>query len=162
MFQETTVTPDAACYQSVMNGCAKVGDVDGAASWFDRMLAAGVSPSLTAYNIMIRSTAKRGLHRAEDWFQRLSAEGHTPDVITWTALIEACGSSSPADAEKYFRRMVGSGVVPDEFALKTLRRATPECDALCAELGVNVRSGGPPGSTPGRATPAGVEAKVPP
>jgi len=104
------------------------------------MLAAGVSPRLTAYNIMIRSTAKRGLHRAEEWFQRLSAVGHTRDVITWSALIEACGSSSPAAAEKYFRQMVGSGVAPDEFALKTLRLATPECDALCSELGVTVRS----------------------
>merc|ERR1712130_608226 len=93
------VTPDAVCYNSLMNGCAKRSDAFGAEAWYVQMVRTGVTPTDTAYNIMVNVHGKAGrLHEATEWFNKMKAARKRPSVITWTSLIEACASSEPKRA----------------------------------------------------------------
>ncbi|MFX1682458.1 pentatricopeptide repeat-containing protein [Mitsuaria sp. CC2] len=82
------VVRDVHMFTAVISAHAKVGDVEGARSWFLHMLSRRVSPNVVTYNALISAYEKAGdAQGATEWFEYLLKQGIRPDLETCTAMI---------------------------------------------------------------------------
>merc|ERR1719324_2042153 len=58
--REAGLAPDSVSYNSVMHGCALVGDPQRAEYWYQQMKREGIKANSITYNIMINAHAKNG------------------------------------------------------------------------------------------------------
>ncbi|KAA8910558.1 hypothetical protein FN846DRAFT_939067 [Sphaerosporella brunnea] len=88
--EEYKLKPDVISYNTLINGHAKVGDLDGAARRVQEMLDVGLKPDLTTYNIILKMFASRGdVAGAENIFDSIVQSGFELDTYSYQALAAA-------------------------------------------------------------------------
>ena len=90
--QEYGFSPTLSCYNTVIHTFARVGDVEGAVSWFEALQNAGLSPDNSSYFPLILVHSKRGDKEAvHDLLQQVRSQGLKPslslidlEILTYT------------------------------------------------------------------------------
>ncbi|KAJ0960784.1 hypothetical protein J5N97_001343 [Dioscorea zingiberensis] len=115
---------DKACWNAMINGYMKNGEVDAAKELFDIM----PDRNIRSWNAMIAGYARNGMvHASKDLFDNMPQR----DEVSWSAIITGyvqCGCFT--DALEMFRRMLKEGMVLDEFILSSVLTA-------CANVGAS-------------------------
>ncbi|RZI57269.1 MAG: hypothetical protein EOP37_20920 [Rubrivivax sp.] len=109
------VVPDLQVFTAVVSAHAKVGDVEGARSWFQHMLDRKVSPNEVTYSALISAYEKVGdAQGATECFQHMLGRRVSPNVVTYNALISAYEKAGDAQgAAEWFECMLKQGIHPD-------------------------------------------------
>ncbi|CAK0890389.1 unnamed protein product [Prorocentrum cordatum] len=144
MRTEWRLTPNANTYLNIISACSVRGQAEKAATWFERMRVAGISPALPAYNAVVTAHARaRDLSGAGAWLERLREADLRPDAASYTSIISGCALRGDG-AVKWLRRMRSEGVEPNgtsddhvqrRAARLRLRRPAGRGPALAGERG---------------------------
>ncbi|CAE7246683.1 unnamed protein product [Symbiodinium necroappetens] len=110
--------PDLVCFNAVLGGFARTGDVDETQKWLQRLREHMLQPNEVTFTSLISAYAKRGsAAKAGQLLESMLAEQLCPTVESYTAIID-CGA--PGDRELFasdvFRSCASSGDV-DQSAL---------------------------------------------
>ncbi|CAD6216534.1 unnamed protein product [Miscanthus lutarioriparius] len=83
------VPPSVLCYNTLLNALAEEGRAVEARRVFDGMLAAGVAPNASSFNILVKLYAWRTaeFHLAYDEIHAMRRHGVVPDVGTFSTLV---------------------------------------------------------------------------
>jgi len=116
------VSPDAVCYNALINAYVKAGDVAGAERRLDAMIAEGVEPSVVSYTTVLHAYARSGLvEAAERGMKRMRAGGVAPNVVSYSALVQACVKLGDIPrAERWFQEMRSVGLKANAVCYGTL------------------------------------------
>ncbi|CAM9935348.1 unnamed protein product [Ectocarpus fasciculatus] len=110
--------PDVYSYTSVIDACAKSGELDRALEVLEDMRRAQVGPSLVTYNTLILACgsgadSRRGgsdWRRALSFLEEMVGSGVKPDVYTLTAAVAACEAGGEwGEAAAYLKGLEGAG-----------------------------------------------------
>merc|ERR1719443_266249 len=130
------VAANTVTYNSVINACAKAGQLHRAEEWLEKLVsqAAGgppglcdekVAPDVISYNTVVTAHAKAGdVQKAESWAERMAADGQMPNLVTYLALMQAHSRAGrPKDVERLLNQMMARRVRPDVRCLSALMLA---------------------------------------
>ncbi|KAL2037989.1 hypothetical protein N7G274_009208 [Stereocaulon virgatum] len=82
--------PGPKAWNSVISTFARVGDIDGAWAWFEKMRVAGLRPGCHVFFSMMSMYARKGDRDAvDDLFQMSQAEGVEPNALMIDAIVQA-------------------------------------------------------------------------
>merc|ERR1719146_594767 len=74
----------AISFTSVINACAKIGDVKKAEAWLVRMLESGVEPNEITFNAVVCACAKAGNGpRAVEWLEKMKMAEVLPNSFSY-------------------------------------------------------------------------------
>lgn len=80
--------PKLSSWNVVISTYTRVGDVQGATTWFDRMVEAGCQPNARTYTFFMQMYAKKGdMEAVQDLFQQSEAAGFKPDLTMIDTLV---------------------------------------------------------------------------
>lgn len=113
--QGTRVT--LAAYTTVIDACAKAGNMDRAEFWMQHLLDAGRKPDVVSYCAMIDACAKSGdAKKACEWHRKMQANGVHPNAHSFSAVINACSKATDlSSACQWLGEMSKAGVAADVF-----------------------------------------------
>eukprot|EP00913_Durusdinium_trenchii_P006562 g6165.t1 len=115
---------DSVVYNSMINACAKAGDIERADHWLERMLQAGVKPDDKTYNSLMHAC---DVNSANMWFSALLSKGHTPSTITYNCMVSTFTQAGAVDlAMEWLLRMLKEGCQPDAVTRAILGPGDPE------------------------------------
>ncbi|CAE8657053.1 unnamed protein product [Polarella glacialis] len=102
-------------FNTVIKACANAGDVQGAETWRNQMLAAGIEPNLEHYNKIIEAAAKSGdVASAEKWLEAQRRSGIPVDILNYNTVIDACAKAGDLQsAQKWFAEALEVGLIPN-------------------------------------------------
>jgi len=111
--QGTRVT--LAAYTTVIDACAKAGDMDRAEFWMKHLLDAGRKLDVVSYCAMIDACAKSGdSKKASQWHKKMQANGVRPNAHSFSAVINACSKATDLpSALQWLGEMSKAGVAAD-------------------------------------------------
>lgn len=102
--------PDVYSYTSVIDACAKAGELERALEVFEEMRRFGVSPSLVTFNTLISACGARGdWQRALSFVAQMAESGIVPDDVTLSVTIAACEAGGEWDKVALRLREMGTG-----------------------------------------------------
>eukprot|EP00892_Ulva_mutabilis_P004463 jgi/Ulvmu1/2389/UM130_0022.1 len=112
-------------YNMALVACGRAGRAVEAVQVFDRLLGAGMSPSLTTYTALMSLFCRAGaLREAALVLDGMKAAGLQPNTITYSSLINGCEKAgSLHDALRYFDEMLAADCKPSVVTFNTLLRA---------------------------------------
>ncbi|KAH0859848.1 hypothetical protein HID58_088109 [Brassica napus] len=114
---EMELTPDAATYSTMIEGCCKTGQIEEALELFDelRKSSRGIILNIITYNSLINGLCQQGcLVEALRLFDSLEKIGLVPSHVSYGVLIDSlCKEGLFLDAEKYLDAMMSKGLVPN-------------------------------------------------
>ena len=80
--------PKLSSWNIVISTYTRIGDVQGAMTWFARMLEAGIKPSTETYTYLMQMYGKKGdVEAVQRLFQQSEAAGNQPDLTMIDALV---------------------------------------------------------------------------
>ncbi|CAK9019997.1 unnamed protein product [Durusdinium trenchii] len=98
-----TEAADSVVYNSMINACAKAGDIERADHWLERMLQAGVKPDDKTYNSLMHACGRNGNpERAELWYACLESNLTPFDRITFSTIINSCAKAGSVEKASYW------------------------------------------------------------
>jgi pentatricopeptide repeat protein len=99
-------------FGTVIDACAKAGDLPKAEAWFDAMLDAQIEPNVVSFSAMIDGCAKKAdPDRAKYWFNRMLKLNIKPNPHTFSAIITAYSKvRDPAKAEEWLWQAEKAGI----------------------------------------------------
>mmetsp|Transcript_48166 Transcript_48166/g.90198 ORF Transcript_48166/g.90198 Transcript_48166/m.90198 type:complete len:945 (+) Transcript_48166:123-2957(+) len=138
------VTRSTQCYNAVIHAFTKVGDIERAEVWLDRMESAakeapeeqsgavsgaGFSPDVYSYSAIMDAYAQRGeTARAEACFERMQASGVRPDAVSFNTVVKAhARSGNISGAEQWLMRAHRQAVQVDAYGYNAIIAAAARC-----------------------------------
>ncbi|KAJ1567694.1 hypothetical protein HK405_005102 [Cladochytrium tenue] len=137
MVYSVRIVPDATAFTAMIHAHARAGDPAGAAGWFERLRAAGCTPTLHSYTAVIAACAAGGdMAGAEAWLARLAEEGGlTPDAAALNVLAKGHAAAGDLNAARAaLSRMRAAGCPPSEATFGALVRACTRRGHLAAAV----------------------------
>jgi len=106
---------DEVVYNSILDGCAKTGNLEKAALIYNDMKAKNISRSNVTYSILIKLYSNaRQEDKALGLLDEMVSNGIKPGLIVYTCLIQTCLKTKKFDqAIDLFERMKSQGLTPD-------------------------------------------------
>ncbi|ONK66118.1 uncharacterized protein A4U43_C06F4330 [Asparagus officinalis] len=130
--------PDTCSFNSVINACCRVGDVDGAFGFFKRMGEFGCVADTITHNVLIDGLCKANMvDRGCDILRGVSLDGSCLlNVKSYTSVISGfCKLGRMEEANKVFEEMVESGIKPSRITYNVLIDGYGKvCDLKAANL----------------------------
>ena len=91
--------PDLRSWNAVLATYARIGDIDGALMWFDKLVEAGMRPDAYSYSALMLMYAKRGdLEAVIQFFEQTEAEGIKPSIAMIDSIVTAYAKNGRLDA----------------------------------------------------------------
>ncbi|XP_072989416.1 uncharacterized protein [Typha latifolia] len=116
-------TPDGWSFNIVIKGLCKLGDVEEAFKFIEKMGSFGCSPDTVTHNILVDGLCRAGeVERGHEILRRIEKDGFcVPNVVTYTSLISGyCKMGKMEEASVVFRDMIGFGVKPSRVTYNVL------------------------------------------
>jgi len=106
---------DEVVYNSILDGCAKSGKLEKAASIYNDMKAKNIPRSNVTYSILIKLYSNNSQEdKALGLLEEMVVNGIKPGLIVYTCLIQTCLKTKKFDqAIDLFERMKSQGLAPD-------------------------------------------------
>jgi len=130
-------------YSSVIDACAKSGEVERAQQWFLKAEEAGIALDEISYNSVINACAKAGqANRASQWLLKAEEAGVALSVISYASAVQACAQAKPRRpdlAQQLFQRMLSKKIRPNKVFTKLLGKAigAHQLRLLLSKHGIN-------------------------
>jgi len=107
--------PDVFTYSTIINACAKRGDIQRVMNFLNEMIESGAVPNVITYNSALDGCSKaKDCVNAEKLISDMESRGIKPNVITWNRIIDTFGKANRLDvAIEKFQAMKKSGEVPN-------------------------------------------------
>jgi len=144
--RKDAVVPDETSYAHAIRAClGGYGDLAKRAkmskSVFSMMRAAGLTPNLRIYSMVLSAQAKAGrLRQALDILNMIRAQGLQPNSYIYSGLLEvALAAGRPKKALAFFAEAEAEGITPDlvlytQLIRAHLRAGSPEGPAAASEV----------------------------
>merc|ERR1719443_166192 len=109
---ELGIEPNVVSFSSMIDACARVGDLARAEHWHGKMQEWGVQPNVYIYSALINACAKNSdVEGAYRWLERAEGSGTTLDAVVYGCVINACGKAGDTEcAKKVFQQMRSQGI----------------------------------------------------
>merc|ERR1719277_2568526 len=106
------LNPTVVSFSTMINACAKVGDLGRAEHWYGIMQEHGVQPNGYCYSALINACSRVGnVESACLWLQRAEKTGAAMDGVVYGCVINTCGKVGDAErAMSVFRQMKAQGI----------------------------------------------------
>merc|ERR1719453_1842575 len=116
---------DTISYTAMINGCARVGDVQKAEGWLVKMLEDGIEPNVITFNAVIAACAKKGQgRRAENWLEKMKLAEVLPNSFSYNSVAKAYVSQGDyRKVENLMANLRSEGLAFDDFCLTSLLHA---------------------------------------
>jgi len=125
-------------FNSLIDACSRVGDMDAAARLFRDMLSADCMPDLITYSTLVKGYCLRGeLDQAMELFSLMRKKGIKPDAIVFNSLLDGCAKKQmPTLCEQVISDMEDAGVSPSNYSASILIKLYGRCKDLVAAFKV--------------------------
>eukprot|EP00928_Gymnodinium_smaydae_P079621 TRINITY_DN634_c3_g1_i1.p1 TRINITY_DN634_c3_g1~~TRINITY_DN634_c3_g1_i1.p1 ORF type:complete len:1069 (+),score=299.07 TRINITY_DN634_c3_g1_i1:92-3298(+) len=132
------VTAGLVLFNTLIDACSRVGDMDAAGEIFRDMVAADVVPDLITYSTLIKGHCFRAdLDGAMGLFALMRERGIKPDAIVFNSLLDGCAKKqSPRLCEQVIHDMVEAGVMPGNHSASILIKLYGRCKDVDAAFRV--------------------------
>jgi len=116
---------DGSSYGTIINACARAGDVPGAQQWFETMEKAGLDPDADIYNSMMNAFAHAGDPvGASKWFTDIEKKGFLLSEDTFATVIRSFAEAgNAAVALQWLQKMKNDGFQPNTDCFDPVIRA---------------------------------------
>jgi pentatricopeptide repeat protein len=125
-------------FNTLIDACSRVGDMDAAARLFRDMIDAECGPDLITYSTLIKGYCIRGeLDQAMELFALMRRKGIRPDAIVFNSLLDGCAKKlMPGLCEQVVRDMEEAGVAPSNYSASILIKLYGRCKDVNAAFRV--------------------------
>jgi len=125
-------------FNTLIDACCRVGDMDSAARLFRDMMEADCLPDLITYSTLIKGYCGRGeLEEAMELFALMRNKGITPDAIVFNSLLDGCAKQQRINlCEKVFEDMIAAGIAPSNYSASILIKLYGRCHNVDAAFQV--------------------------
>jgi len=114
VLEEGVVEPDLICFSHLIDGWARLGDVERAGRWFDEMKRREIPPTVHIYGALFNAHAKRAkesrdpaqIDEAKHIFDEMLQDGITPDSLTFASLIDGCAQLGDVDRATWWLNLM--------------------------------------------------------
>jgi len=109
------LSPSSSCFNTVLNACAKDGDVDRVEKLRTLAEERRWETSDGAYHAVVKMfVQRRDIPRAESWTSKMIADGRAVAPMTFNLLIDACAKAGESrSAEAHLATMIDKGCAPN-------------------------------------------------
>ncbi|KAJ8899942.1 hypothetical protein K2173_019647 [Erythroxylum novogranatense] len=110
------IEPDVVSYNTMIDGCIKVDDSQGALAFFNEMRAKGILPTKVSYTTLMKAFALLGQPKlANKIFDEMIKDPRVKvDMIAWNMLVEGyCRMGLVEEAKKVIQKMKENGFYPN-------------------------------------------------
>lgn len=125
-------------FNTLIDACCRVGDIDSSAQLFTDMMNADCLPDLITYSTLIKGYCTRGeLDKAMELFALMRNKGIVPDAIVFNSLLDgAAKQQMPGLCEEIFHEMVEAGISPSNYSASILIKLHGRCHDVDAAFKV--------------------------
>jgi len=119
-------------FNTVIDACSRVGDMDNAARLFRDMMDAQCAPDLITYSTLIKGYCVREeLDEAIKLFSLMRRKGIKPDAVVFNSLLDGCAKKQMPDlCEQVISDMEEAGVLPSNYSASILIKSYGRCNDL--------------------------------
>lgn len=123
--KEKGVLPDVACYNAVMNVCAKAGRVQWAYNILEKLQVAGLTPDAASFTILMNAAiAENDVDKAFETFHLMRAHVAEPDVVAFSTLIHGFAKVGRVErALNLLEDLLECGLTPTHVTFNSLMNA---------------------------------------
>ena len=101
MLKEEGIEPNEITFNSLIDACAQIGDIDRANRWFRCMGTNGIEPNIITVSAMLNACAKSkdavSWELAVAFFRDMSKKSIQPDEITFASMLNVCANARHKD-----------------------------------------------------------------
>jgi pentatricopeptide repeat protein len=125
-------------FNTLIDACCRVGDMDGAAQLFTDMVDQECVPDVITYSTLIKGYCVCGeLDKALELFGLMRKKDIKPDAIVFNSLLDGCAKQQlPQLCEQVIRDMVDAGVSPSNYSASILIKLHGRCHDVDAAFRV--------------------------
>merc|ERR1719163_2107110 len=124
-----SMTCTLVTYNTLIDACARVGEMTKAAAVFRDMCDRGTDPDLITYSTIIKGYCVQGdLEQAIQLFSLMRKRGLKPDAILFNSILDGCARKQMRTlTEQVLEDMEKEGVPPSNFTLSILVKLYGRC-----------------------------------
>merc|ERR1719454_182673 len=126
------MTFDLITYNTLIDACARVGEMTKASALFRDMCEQGVDPDLITYSTMVKGYCCQGdMEQAIQLFTLMRKRDIKPDAILFNSILDGCARKKMRTlTETVLADMEEAGVAPSNFTLSILVKLYGRCREL--------------------------------
>merc|ERR1719456_419519 len=135
---EHNVKISLVVYNTLIDACCRVSDMEGAATIFQEMVAGQVTPDLITYSTLIKGYCLCGdMDQGMQLFMLMRKKGILPDAVVFNSLLDGCAKRQMRTlCEQVVRDMAEAGVTPSNHSVSILVKLYGRCRDLDAAFRV--------------------------
>jgi len=130
------IKPNDVIFNGMVAASVKIGRVDEAIAWFDRMQAAGVVATCVTYTNIIQGYCKAGnMLEATKWVKLMKKMETSPSVLTYTTLLAGWAQTGDISmAVSCFKAIEKNGLAPNIYSYSALLSAYKNAELLDSQM----------------------------
>merc|ERR1719316_2357618 len=136
--QDHNVKISQVAYNTLIDACCRVADMDGASRLFQDMVSHQATPDLITYSTLIKGYCLCGdMDQGMQLFMLMRKKGIVPDAVVFNSLLDGCAKRQMrAMCEQVIRDMAEAGVAPSNHSVSILVKLYGRCRDLDAAFRV--------------------------
>merc|ERR1719171_2643392 len=130
--QERNVKISVVVYNTLIDACCRVSDMEGAAQIFQDLVAAQATPDLITYSTLIKGYCLCGdMDQGMQLFMLMRKKGIVPDAVVFNSLLDGCAKRQMrAMCEQVIRDMEEACIKPSNHTVSILVKLYGRCRDL--------------------------------
>merc|ERR1719160_1448731 len=130
--QDHNVKVSQVVYNTLIDACSRVADMDGASKLFQDMVSHQATPDLITYSTLIKGYCLCGdMDQGMQLFMLMRKKGIVPDAVVFNSLLDGCAKRQMRTlCEQVVRDMAEAGVSPSNHTVSILVKLYGRCRDL--------------------------------